>query len=149
MAAMMESQLPQQDDLPLGHDTLMGLPELEAEFNAYSSTSAAISTPFINTTDHSHQTITVESSSRKYRSGLDPRSSVIGPKSVFGNITQYVLFPRCDSSLIWELVELKTRESYINLFLTELSDTLRLRMPTSIFGLKVPATQLHHPWLQI
>lgn len=107
MAAMMENQLPQQDDLPLGHDTLMGLPELEAEFNAYSSTSAAISTPFINTTDHSHQTITVESSSIKYRSEIDPRSTVISSKSVFGNIAQYVLFPHCDLSSIWELVEYK------------------------------------------
>jgi hypothetical protein len=90
MAAMMENQLPQQDDLPSGHDTLMGLPELEAEFNAYSSTSAAISTPFINT-------ITV-ASPRNYRSELVPSSGVIDAKSVFGTITQYVLFPLCDLS---------------------------------------------------
>lgn len=99
MVAVMENQLPHEDDLPLGHDTLMGLPELEAEFNAYSSTSAAMSTPLIDTTDNSHHTITVESPSRKYHSEIRHQSTVIGAKSVFGNIHQYVLLPCCELSL--------------------------------------------------
>ena len=92
MAAMMENQFPQQDDLPSGHDTLMGLPELEAEFNAYSSTSATMSTSFTNT-------ITV-ASPRNYRSELVPSKGIIDAKSVFGNITQYVLCHHCDLCLI-------------------------------------------------
>ena len=81
---MMDSQLPQHD---LAHDTLMGLPELEEAFEAYSSTSVAISTPCITTSD-SHST--TESADANYPRKY-PHSRVIGAKSVFSS--QYVIIP--------------------------------------------------------
>lgn len=101
MATAMDTQITQQDDL--GHDTLMGLQELDSHLSIFESTETgldastpgAISTPAfdtaIDTIEDSSNTIVVESPIEYQHSDIKPRAKPKESKPVSNVINKYVL----------------------------------------------------------
>jgi hypothetical protein len=80
---MMDSRLQSQDDVASG--TLMGLSELENEFNAYSA--SAMSTPFMG-----NMNMTLDSP-MIFQSDFDSQSNSLNINAGFGHVPKYVFFP--------------------------------------------------------
>jgi hypothetical protein len=100
MATTMDTQITQQDDL--GHDTLMGLQELDSHLSIFESTETgldtstpgAISPPGFDTaidTIEDSNTIVVESPVEYQHSDIKPRAKPKETKPGFNIINKYVL----------------------------------------------------------